>query len=160
MDDNRAQYEWKMRPEVKLLLMYLGIWVCVILTYYVIAAFAAPDFGTFYGLVIHFVVFGIATFVVAFIIGRKDYFGNWKWLVCLAFACMNMLIPIFTYKLHACIDRHRQFSLLASVKEQFTGDWVGLLLWAITPGLVGMIIGQLIALGKKAAGKTDGQENR
>ena len=77
-----------------LVLTTLGIWVLSLLAFVLIHT-GIDRYG--YGMVITWTILPVTFFVVSFIIGNRDYWGNLKWLSAVVFSLMYSMTGFATY---------------------------------------------------------------
>lgn len=77
-----------------LILTYLGIWAVALLVFWLVAS-SSDAMG--YSVVFQWIVLPVTTFVVAFLIGKRNYFGNKKWIVNIIMGVMFMLNGYATF---------------------------------------------------------------
>lgn len=73
------------KSKLILVLTVLGIWALSLIAF-LLAHKEVDDTG--YGLALTWAVLPVTFFVSSFIIGKRDWFGKWKWLAGLAFGVM------------------------------------------------------------------------
>ena len=76
----------KSLKQSELLLLYLGIWVLSVSTFWVLKYFINPFF---YYLVVLFLVLPSSTFVISIKIGENGCCGKWKWVISILFGIMH-----------------------------------------------------------------------
>lgn len=79
---------------VILAVVYLVIWAAAIIAFWFLGS-GSDAMG--YSLVYLWILLPVTTFVVALLIGKNDYMGEWKWLSVIAFGIMYMLSEYATF---------------------------------------------------------------
>lgn len=103
-----------------LILTYLGIWAFSLIFYWM---FTSGSDAMAYGLIFQWLIMPITTFIVAIIIGKRNYFEKKKWLSSLVFCVLFSLHDYATF----------DFSHMIATKA---------IMWPSSPtyGLVGLVI--------------------
>lgn len=123
---------------VILLMTYLGIWSIALIVFWV---FSTGSDAMGYGIMFLWILLPVTTFFISFLIGKNNYWRNWKWLLCLVFGIMYMLADYTTFRL-ANMIAFETFRM---------PQWILLPIGAII-SLVGMGIGAVFShffVGKK-----------
>ncbi|MCR5666463.1 MAG: hypothetical protein K6G01_06500 [Eubacterium sp.] len=119
----------------KLFLYYLVIWALSLLIFWV---FLSPSDALGFSLVFLWIVIPVLTFVISFFIGKGNLLGHYKWLSCIGFGAMYMLLEYLT------------FSLANNIAfDKINAPVFSLLLAGAVISLIGMEIGAFIYRHKK-----------
>ncbi|MCI9491593.1 MAG: helix-turn-helix transcriptional regulator [Lachnospiraceae bacterium] len=77
-----------------LFMVYLGIWAASLIAFWV----RTDSFDAMgYGIMFLWVLLPATTFIVSLLIGKGNYWGNWKWLSSLGFGIFYMLAEYATF---------------------------------------------------------------
>ena len=82
------------RSMLVLLFTYLAVWAISIIVFWFFTS-DADAFG--YSLVFLWCLLPVTTFVISVLIGRKDYFGMYKWFASVVFGILYMLAEYATF---------------------------------------------------------------
>lgn len=77
-----------------LILVYIGIWAFSVMFFWL---FTAPSDAMAYGLVFQWIIMPVTTFIVALLIGKRNYFGRKKWFAPIIMGVMFMLNGYATF---------------------------------------------------------------
>ena len=84
------------RSRIITILCYLVIWAASMIVYWF---FTSGSDAMGYSLLFMWIILPVTTFVVSVIIGRNDFWGQWKWAFTLLFGLMYMLSDYGTFKI-------------------------------------------------------------
>lgn len=85
------------RRKLSLLLLtlsYLGIWTFSLIVFWF---FTSGSDAMGYSIMFLWVLLPVVTLIFSLLIGKNDFGGRWKWLVCIAFGIMYMLAEYATF---------------------------------------------------------------
>lgn len=77
-----------------LIVAYLGIWIFSLIAFWF---FSNGSDAMGYSLLFLWGILPITTFVISILIGKNNYWGNWKWMLSLIFGFMYMLAEYATF---------------------------------------------------------------
>ena len=80
---------------VTLVLVYLGIWAFSLIVFWF---FTSGSDAMGYGIMFLWVLLPVTTLLISLLIGKNDFGGHRKWLVCIAFGIMYMLAEYATFR--------------------------------------------------------------
>ncbi len=118
-----------------LVLAYLLIWAIAIIAFWF---FTEPDQAMGYGVMYLWIVLPVTTFIVSFIVGKRNYFNQYKYIGCILLGIMYMLSEYATFSA-ANMNTFNHINM---------PDFSMILIGAFI-SLAGMIIGQLFHKMKK-----------
>lgn len=78
-----------------LTLSYLGIWAFSLIVFWF---FTSGSDAMGYGIMFLWVLLPVTTLLISLLIGKNDFGGHRKWLVCIAFGIMYMLAEYATFR--------------------------------------------------------------
>lgn len=77
-----------------LIITYLAIWAVAIIAFWF---FTSGSDAMGYSLMYLWVLLPVTTFVISLLIGKNNYWGNWKWISAIVFGIMYMLAEYATF---------------------------------------------------------------
>lgn len=135
------------RSRIITILCYLLIWAVSMIVYWF---FTSGSDAMGYSLLFMWIILPVTTFVVSVIIGRNEFWGQWKWAFTLFFGLMYMLSDYGTFK----ISNNLAFDKLNAPQ------WSMLVIGAVISA-IGMLLGSLANIRakrrKKSSLKTEGE---
>lgn len=78
-----------------LIVTYLGIWAISLIAFWF---FHSGSDALGYSIMYLWVLLPVTTFVISLLIGKNNYWGNWKWLFTIGFGIMYMLAEYATFR--------------------------------------------------------------
>ena len=79
-----------------LLLTYLAVWLILVIAFW---CFTGEQDGIGYSLLVLWIIIPLTTFIISFIIGRENSWGNGKWFISIGFGIMYMLAEYATFSM-------------------------------------------------------------
>ncbi len=87
-----------------LILLYFWIFDASLFVFW---CFVGPTDGLGFAWIFQIVVLPVATLAASLLIGKRNYWGNWKWLSIPVFGLTNMMLDFFTFQLKNMIASGR-----------------------------------------------------
>ncbi|MGF6375712.1 transcriptional regulator with XRE-family HTH domain [Clostridiales Family XIII bacterium PM5-7] len=123
-----------------LILSSLGIWAISLIVFWF---FISETGGIGYSLMFMWILLPVTIFVVSLIIGKRNYWGRWKWFSAVIFGLMYMLAEYATFSTANMIE----------FQKINTPDFFMILLGGIF-SLIGLSIGSVAYLLKKRSSES------